>query len=138
MSTPSSQPAAQSASKSVRVPPELHARLDRLASHLNGTMADAVAWLMDPNMVRIAVSAERGRRWKEAANANGMTVADFIIARVEAAIEYGADPGALRRIHDMVHALVKAHDIIPQQSTPGADRQTISVPPIHGSRPREQ
>jgi predicted transcriptional regulator len=121
MSTPSNE----AATKTVRVPPQLHARLDRLATHLNGSMADAIAWLLSPDMVRINLSPERGRAWRDAAAANGMNVGEFVTARVEAAIQFGADPGVLRRIHDNTAALVKAAGIIPQQSTPGAERQIV-------------
>jgi predicted transcriptional regulator len=122
-------PTTQAATKTVRIPPELHARLDKLAVHLNGSMADAIAWLFDPGMVRISVSPEQGKRWRDAAAANGMPVNEFVSARVEAAIQYGADPGALRRVHDIVYALAKAQGVIPRQlSTPGADEQVIHAP----------
>jgi predicted transcriptional regulator len=121
-------PPTQAATKTVRIPPELHARLDKLAVHINGSMADAIAWLFAPDMVRINVSPEQGERWRGAAAANGMPVHEFVTARVEAAIQYGADPGALRRVHDMVHALVRAQGIIPNPSTPGADEQVIHAP----------
>lgn len=123
MGTPSNTPGA---TKNLRVTPEVHARLSRLANELNGTLDDAIRFLFDKESVRIRLRAEQEQRWRAAAKANGQSVPEFVITRVEAALQYGADPGALRRIHDMCHALTKAAGVIPQQSTPGADAQIIS------------
>lgn len=120
-------PSTQDATKSVRVSAELHARLSRLADGLGGTMGDAIEWLLAPGMVRVPCTPEQKERWAAAAKANGMPVSEFVTARVEGALQYGADPGALRRIHDMTLALVKAAGIIPNPSTPGADEQVIRV-----------
>jgi predicted DNA-binding protein len=137
MSTPSTQdePAEEQAStrettKSIRVPPEIHARLQGLAGGLNGTMADAIAWLLSPSMVRVTLPLEQRERWDAAAKESGMRTSEFVVARVEAALHFGADHGAVRRIHDMTYALCRAAGINPRQlSAPGADRQVIHVDP---------
>jgi len=123
-------PSTQNATKSIRVTADVHARLQRIVDTTGcQTHSDAVSLLLDPNMIRIPVSPEQRARWTEFAKSNGMAVVDFVKARVEGAIFYGADPGALRRIHDMVFALTRAAGIMPKQSTPGADRQVISSRP---------
>lgn len=120
-------PSTQNATKSIRVTADVHARLQKIVDTTEcQTHSDAVALLLDPNTVRIPVTSQQRARWTKFAHENGMKLGDFVRARVEGAIFYGADPGALRRIHDMVFALTRAAGIVPQQSTPGADRQVIS------------
>jgi hypothetical protein len=123
-------PSTQNATKSIRVTADVHARLQKIVDTTGcQTHSDAVAFLLDPNTVRVHVTPEQRARWAGFAKSNGMTLVDFVRARVEGAIFYGADPGALRRIHDMVYALTKAAGIMPQQSTPNADHQVISGRP---------
>lgn len=125
MGTPTKQPA----NHTVRVTAEVHAKLTKLAAHLNGTVGDAVEWTLQPGVLRIALGDLRKQRWSEAAAANGMQLPEFVSARVEAAIQYGADPGGLRRTHDLVLALCKAQGVIPPQTPPGADRQVVTEAP---------
>ncbi len=129
MGTPSTQPA----DRTIRVNAQTHAKLAKLAAHLNGTMAEAVEWHLQPGILRIALGDQRKQRWAEAAAANGMSLAEFVNARVEAAIQYGADPGGLRRVHDLVLALCKAQGVIPPATPPGADRQVVTEG--HSDRP---
>jgi hypothetical protein len=123
-----SSPPTQNAVKSIRVTPDVHARLQAIVDRTGcATHSDAVALLLEPTTLRITLTETQRRRWLETARANGQNIAEFVTARVEAAIMYGADPGALRRVHDMVYSLTRAAGIVPQQgSTPGADRQVIS------------
>lgn len=125
-----STPSTQGDTKSVRITPEIHERLQRLSAGLHGAnMNDTIAWLLSPSMVRISLTPEQLELWKKSAAATGQDVSNFVIARVEAALMYGADPGALRRVHDMVYSLTRAAGIIPQAAGPGADRQVISAKP---------
>jgi hypothetical protein len=124
-------PPTRETTKSVRLTPEVHARLSRVADGLNGTMNDAIAWLLDPNTLRIRLTEDQKKRWAEAAGGNGIELYDFVVYRVEASLHYGADPGVIRRIHDMTLALTRAHNIIPNPSTPGAARQVVTAPPEH-------
>lgn len=123
-------PSTQNATKSVRVSEAVHARLQRIVDTTSvSTVGEAVAFLLDPNTLRIPLSPEQRVRWTECAKHNGMPVTEFVKARVEGAMFYGADPGALRNIHDMVLALVKAQNIVPRQlSTPGSHHQVIAEP----------
>lgn len=122
-------PSTQNATKSIRVSPEIHARLQKIVDTTGATSHnDAIALLMSPQTLRIPLSPQQHHRWTECARLNGQTIAEFIAARVEAAVLHGADPGALRRIHDMVYALTRAAGIVPQQSTPSAEKQVITGP----------
>lgn len=129
-STPDGNADEQPSTKSIRVSPEIHAKLQGLAGGVGGTMADAIAWLLSPSMVRVTIPPEQRARWDAAAKESGMRTSEFVISRVEAALHFGADPGALRRIHDMTYALCRAAGINPRQmSAPGADRQVVHVDP---------
>lgn len=119
-------PSTPDDSKSIRVTGDVHARLLRLSEGLNGaSMNDTIAWLLSPSMVRISLTPEQRERWTASAKANGMDLGTFAMARVEGALQLGADPGALRRIHDMVHALTKAAGIIPP-ARPDTNRSVIN------------
>lgn len=127
MTQPPDTPSTQNATKSIRVTADVHARLQKIVDNTSCTThSDAVALLLDPNTVRVHLEPKQLARWKDFAAQNGMKVADFVKARVEGAIQYGADPGALRRIHDMVFSLTRAAGILPQQAPAHVDRQVIS------------
>ena len=114
--------------KNIRVTPETHARIQRLADELNCSHNAAIEFLMSTDVVRVHVTPEQRRRWKGAAEAAGQYLGEFIAARVDCAIQTGADPGVLRRVHDMVYALTRAAGITPRQylPTPGAAHQVVS------------
>ena len=126
------EPSTPVATKSIRVTADVHARLQRIVDTTGcQTHSDAVSLLMSKNTVRCFLEAEQHARWEEAAKAVGVTLSDFVKARVEAALQYGADPGAGRRVHDMTYALCRAAGINPRQlSTPGADQQVIHAPDV--------
>lgn len=128
MSEASTEPSQAQESKSIRVDPEVHKRLQRIVDTTGcKSLSDAVAFLLDPTVVHVNVTREQRQKWDAYASENGMRTSEFVIARVEAACQYGVDPGAVRRIHDMVYALTKAAGIIPEQlSTPGSHRQVIT------------
>lgn len=125
-----STPSTQGDTKSIRVSPEIHERLQRLSVGLNNANMNAtIAWLLSPSMVRINLTPEQLQRWKASAQATGQNVSTFVESRVEAALMYGADPGTLRRVHDMVYSLTRAAGIIPQAADPGRDQSVISPKP---------
>jgi hypothetical protein len=125
-----STPPTQGDYKSVRVSPEIHERLQRLSAGLNNAnMNDTIAWLLSPSMVRVNLTPEQLERWKRSAQATGQNINAFVESRVEAALMYGADPGTLRRVHDMVYSLTRVAGIIPQAAGPGRDEQVISARP---------
>lgn len=125
---PDDQPSTGKRGKNIRVSDEVHARIQRLAAELNCSHNAAIAFLLSSDFVRVPVSADKRRRWKAAADAAGQYLGEFITSRVDAAIIAGADPGVLRRVHDMVYALTRAAGITPRQylPTPGAAQQVVS------------
>lgn len=128
MSTPETQdadPKASATRKTISVRVENYARLARVADSFGGTMDQAVSLMFDRSVLRVAVGHDRRARWDEAAKASGMSTEEFVLAHIESVIMNGADPGVMRRVHDMTAALCRAAGIIPSQSTPGADRQVI-------------
>jgi hypothetical protein len=128
MSEPNTESSQSQGTRNIRVSPEVHSRLQSIVETTGcQSLSDAVAFLLSPTIVHVNVTREQRQRWDAYAHENGMRTSEFVIARVEAALQYGADPGALRRIHDMVHSLTSAAGIVPrQQSTPGSHRQVIS------------
>jgi hypothetical protein len=101
-----------------------------LADTFGGSLDQAVSLLFDRQVLRVALGHERRDRWDAAAKEAGMSTAEFVVAHMEAVLMVGADPGILRRVHDMSAALCRAAGIIPSQtSTPGADRQVIRDTP---------
>lgn len=128
MSEASTEPSQSQRSTNIRVDAEVHKRLQRIVDTTGcKSLSDAVAFLLDPTVVHVNVTREQRQKWDAYASENGMRTSEFVIARVEAACQYGVDPGAVRRIHDMVYALTKAAGIIPEQlSTPTTHRQVIT------------
>lgn len=97
--------------KQVRVSPENHAQLHNLANHLKGTANDAVTHLLDKSTVRVHISDVQRARWTAQARAIGVSLPEFIVLRVEAAAEFGCDPGAMHQLLDHVHALTRAANL---------------------------
>lgn len=122
------QPSTGKRGKNIRVSDEVHARIQRLAAELNCSHNAAIAFMLSSDFVRVPVDADKRRRWKAAADAAGQYLGEFIAARVDCAIQTGADPGVLRRVHDMVYALTRAAGVMPRQylPTPGAAQQVVS------------
>jgi hypothetical protein len=91
--------------KTVRVSHEMHTQLGALADRLNGTVDDAVRYLLDRDMVRIPMAPEQRRRWQDAATGTGMKLEEFVTARVEAAIQYGSDRGTIELMYRHIREL---------------------------------
>src|SRR3954454_22716179 len=73
-----STPSTQGDTKSIRVTPEIHERLQRLSAGLhNANMNDTIAWLLSPSMVRISLTPEQLEVWKKSAAATGQDVSNF-------------------------------------------------------------
>lgn len=123
-------PPTENATKTVRVSESVHARLQNLIDTTGCTTHnDAISLLMTNQTLRLVLGKEQRARWDAYAKEAGQPLPEFVISRVEAAIGFGVDPGALRRIHDMTYALCRAAGINPQQlSTPGARRQIVTAP----------
>jgi len=91
--------------KSIRVSPETHARIARIADRTGGTMEGALAFLLGESTIRVPVSDTERARWTEAADRLGLSVEEFVKLRVEAALQYGADPLALMQVYEYVRGI---------------------------------
>jgi hypothetical protein len=95
-------------SKTIRVSNETHKRLMSLAADINGTADDALSHLLGLSTVRVPVSEVQRERWTAYANAQGVSIAEWVKLRVEAAIQYGTDQGTMHVVLDHVRALASA------------------------------
>lgn len=98
MATPTNPPET----KTIRVRLETHKRLMDLAERLDGSADDALAHLLGTSTVRVPVSDIQRQRWSEAAYTAGVSLPDFVKMRVEAALQWGGDPGTLGVIYDQL------------------------------------
>lgn len=94
--------------KTLRVSAVTHKAVHDLAARLGGTADDVLRHLMDEATVRIPLTGVQRERWEHSAQAAGMDVAEFVKARVEAAMQFGSDPTTVRLIWDHVRALSQA------------------------------
>jgi uncharacterized protein (DUF1778 family) len=109
---------------SVRLSIPVHQRLERVQSKLGpgASMGDAVSILMDPATLRITLDPAQRKRWERAAAHAGMELAEFVTARVEAALQYGHDVTSMRILQAKMDRLAEGLgvDITPD---PGPDIQ---------------
>lgn len=111
--------------KTIRVSHRTHTEVHRLADELKGTADDALRHLMGSTTIRVPVSDAQRERWSAAATAAGVSVEDFILMRVEAAVQFGCDQNVVRQIHHMVMSLVHhtgAKPVKPPVSSPIVDK----------------
>jgi hypothetical protein len=83
-------------------------------------MNDAVSILMDASTVRVALHPDQRPRWERAAAHAGMPLAAFIVARVEAALQFGHDPVSMRVLQGQLTALAEGLGV-PVTPRPGPD-----------------
>lgn len=100
--------------KTVRVSPQKHAQLMKLAREIDGTADDAIGYLLGESTVRVPIADVQRSRWDHAAELAGLSLAQFIVMRVEAALQYGGDPAGLQRIHERVDAIARALELSPR------------------------
>lgn len=104
MTTPPSTPNT----KTIRVSHEAHKQLHDLAAKLNGTADDALRYLLGVSTVRVPVTDVQRERWTEAAQTAGVSLPQYVTMRVEAVLQFGADPAWLGMIYDRVNGLYTA------------------------------
>lgn len=107
--------------KTVRVSPEKHAQLMKLAREIDGTADDAIGHLLGESTVRVPISDAQRQRWDYVAEQVGLSLAQFIVMRVEAAIQYGGDPAGLQRIYERVDGIARALELSPRVVRPSTD-----------------
>lgn len=91
-----------SGTKTIRVSLETHKTLMDLADRLDGSADDALSHLLGSSTVRVPVSDIQRDRWSKAAHGAGVSLPEFVKMRVEAALQWGGDPGVLGTIYDQV------------------------------------
>lgn len=104
--------------KTIKVSPEVHRKIHTMANDLNTSADGAIAFLLGTSTVRVPVSDVQRERWKTAADAAGVTLAEFVVLRVESAIQYTGDPQALKTLYDHVFAIAYHHGITPVRAAP--------------------
>ncbi|WP_298561404.1 hypothetical protein, partial [Streptomyces luteogriseus] len=108
--------------KSIKVSPDIHRRIHSIAAKLETTADGALAFLLGAGTVRVPVSPAEKARWNAAAQAQGLTVEEFVKLRVEAALALGCDVGKLHQnisqIHQTVSALGRLAGLPQPPSTP--------------------
>lgn len=105
------------ARRSVKLSTPVHSAVHRLATELGKSADAAVQMLLDPSTVRLPLSTTQHERWTSYADAAGVSLAEWITLRVEAAIQYGSDPGTMHLVLDHVRALA-LHAEIQVRRTP--------------------
>lgn len=106
------------ARRSVKLSTPVHSAVHQLATQLGKSADEAVRLLVDPSTVRLPLSTTQHQRWTSYADAAGVPLADWITQRIEAAIQYGSDPGTMHLVLDHVRALALHHDIEVRRTTP--------------------
>lgn len=107
--------------KTVRVSRQTHAALHDLANRLSGragTADEAIQYLLGMSAVRVPVTDTQRARWAEYAKASGISLAQWVTLRVEAAIQYGNDPGTMHIVLDHVRALAAHAGIKVRRTAP--------------------
>lgn len=91
--------------KTMQVSTDVHASVYELAQELGLTADGVLRRLLDKSSVHIPLSGVQRERWEKAAQFAGVPLDQFIVLRVEAALEYGTDPGTMRLIYDHVRTI---------------------------------
>ena len=91
--------------KSAKFTPEVHAELMAVARQINGTMDDAIRYLLGMSVLRVPITPGQRARWAEAARKVGVPLDQFVAMRIEACLQFGTDGVAIMRIFDMVTEL---------------------------------
>lgn len=104
--------------KSLKVSTDVHSRVHQLATELGESAQGAIRVLTDPSTVRLPLSTTQHERWTAYAQAAGIPLAAWIEQRVEAAIQYGTDPGTMHLVLDTVRALAREAGVTVRRSTP--------------------
>ena len=84
--------------KSILVSEETHRLLMEQSKKVRASsMDELLRHYVEENVIRIPVPQVVQSRWKSVADAAGYSVEQWVVQRVEAAIQYNADPGVIGR-----------------------------------------
>jgi hypothetical protein len=103
--------------KQLRVSPEMHAKIMGLAAQLRGTADEALRQLLAPTTVHVPLTPVQHRRWKDEAQAAGVTVPQLVNRCVEASLSRG-DSVLIERTYYTVRALAAHHGVNPAAGIP--------------------
>jgi hypothetical protein len=113
--------------KTIRVSEDTHRRFMDMAQRQESTADDTLLALMGESTVRIPLSDIQRKRWSDAAAQAGVTLQQFVVMRVEAALQWGADPSATGAIYGQVQEICRflgmrrrsVDSSTPKRPTPG-------------------
>lgn len=94
------------ARRSLKVSTDVHSRVHQLATQLGASADEAIRLLTDASTVRLPLSTVQHEKWTRYAEAAGIPLAEWIIHRVEAAIQYGTDQGTMTEVLKLTRVLV--------------------------------
>jgi hypothetical protein len=97
--------------KSMKVSPEIHQQVHDLAERLETSADGAISHLFNSSTVRLDLTETQHARWQAYADAVGVSLAQWVVLRCEAAMQYGADKGSIGLVLDHVRALTQAAGI---------------------------
>lgn len=98
--------------RNIKVSPEVHARIYRLAEQLGCASADqAIDRLFGKSAVVLSLTDVQHERWQAYADAAGVPLDQWVVLRCEAAMQYGTDKGSIGMVLDHVRALTQAAGI---------------------------
>lgn len=92
--------------RTIKVSARVHHRVHEMADRMEVGAGRVVEHLLDA--VHVPLSEIQRQRWEAAARAAGVPLAEWIVLRVEAAAEFGHDPGAMGVALDYLRS-ISAH-----------------------------
>lgn len=92
--------------KNIKVSAATHRAVYALAA-TGETADDVLSRILGPGALLLELSELQRERWAIAARAGGMSVEEFVKARVEAALTFDADPTGLYVIHRQLEELFR-------------------------------
>lgn len=93
--------------KTIKISAARHAKLIELAEGTRSTVDDVLGMLVGPDTLLVQLSEQQRARWMHAARQGGMSLEEFVKARVEAALQYDADPTALYVINKNITEVLR-------------------------------
>jgi hypothetical protein len=112
----------------VRVSLEMRDQIMAMAKARRQTADEVLADLLNPSTVIVPLTRVQHQRWREAAAAIGVTLAQFVSLRVEYAMG-GMDASMLERMFYTVRAIAQHHGV---RAADGIQQSTDDLPQSTG------